>query len=339
MEERGNSLPHHMSILRRTGSSSSSGNFSPGRSPEGGSGETTSESLTTWTTGSSSTFQGRRLSVSPETDHGGPYSTALPEQLHLVGSLSQDDTEEETAAQGPNTPPSTSGRKSQRIDHSKPDGARKASARKSKQHRCRALCYPLHLCWLVHPYRFSEAGLEEIYHQYYTPLRLINIAVCSILLLSCHTGMQLVLLASRLNNSPFLKTDLQRKSLVSDVLMCVLYFAMAVVTASLFKKSLKTSPLPGNNTPVRLASVLLMVLMVIDCFLVTDHAYSQPRTPTTALWYVTIVVMLINTKLTINPGINLLTSVALAIVWSMYSVAKSDVCEQLRRQVSIKVAW
>ena len=93
-------------------------------------------------------------------------------------------------------------------------------------------------------------------------------------------------------------------------------------------------PKTHNLKIITVPSIILLVLLAVDCFLITDHAFAQPKTPTTALWYVAIVVLMINSKLYINLLFNLVVSVLLATSWIAYVAFTSDVREAVHRQVS-----
>ena len=198
-----------------------------------------------------------------------------------------------------------------------------------------AWCRRMRLCWLVHPYSFPEKELEAIYQHYYIPIKLLNIMLCALLILLIHVGIQVLIWTSRPGTSGFLETPLERFSLTVDLVVGILCLAIFISCVFLLGRTISLSPEPQSLKTVSIPSILLMALMICDCFLVTHHAYSQPRMPSTALWYVTIVVMVINTKLTVNNFLNLVVSVVLATTWMIYTSVTSDSRDAVYSQVSV----
>ena len=199
---------------------------------------------------------------------------------------------------------------------------------------CRSVCRRLHLCWLAHPYRYAEPELELLYLQYHMPLHLLRAGLVAWLILIIRLGLQTLVWTSRPGPSKFLETSVQRLSFINDVVVygiCVVILNLSIV---LFHKAIFRKLWDLNlNIQYAVSGVLIFVLF-IDCFAITHHAAMQPRTPTTALWYVMVVVLVINSTLTIRYLFNLVVSIVLATTWMIYATVVAETREFTSQQVS-----
>ncbi|XP_065189891.1 adenylate cyclase type 8-like isoform X1 [Sycon ciliatum] len=187
-------------------------------------------------------------------------------------------------------------------------------------------------CPIFQTVQFHNDRVKEIFEQYFLPQKLVDLIQASLLLIIIHFSMQVILWSQLPHGVRYLDSPVRYRSLVSDAVVVCTLGILIVMCICLGLRSL-LGPTPYLSPGCKLYSAVLISVMIVDSFLMPHHAFSQPFTPTTSLWFVVIVVLTINTKSTFSPFKNCLVTIGVAISWIAYTCVAADVKEQLPRQV------